>query len=746
MRLYYNFKLYIIIFIILIIIKLYIIKINNFIDVKLKNNNFIDSNNIVYSKIININCKSNLNKKDIINILLLSKYKKKDIVNIPGEFSINNNILTLFKRSFNFYYGYEKETIFKIFFKENKLIKIKNINDLYVENINIDPNIISIINNNKKYKLFLPISNFPKTLINILIEIEDKNYFSHNGINIKSIIRAIIKNVLNKKIIEGGSTITQQLVKNIFLTNKKSFLRKINEILISIILEYKLNKEKILELYLNEVYFGNINNKEIRGFPLGSICYFGKLINELDINEQAYLVGMLKGSSLYNPVSNFDLVKMRKNFILSKIKVKNIIDEELYNYLILKNNIFNNINNKINYPSFVNIVKKDINKLSLNNKNNLRIFSTLNLITQNNVQKSINISIKNLRKLNNNIEISMIVIDRKKGYIKSSIGGSNYNFDGYNRIFMNRQIGSLIKPFIYISALNIPNKFNLNTNLLDNKLEIKYDDNIWCPKNNDNKFRGNVTLMDSLIYSLNIPTINLGMNIGIDNIINNLIKFGIDKNTFINRFPSMLIGAINLSLIDIAQIYQSISNYGNFNKLSSIRYINDINNNIKYINKNKSIQVISPQSSYLTLFCMSKITKIGTASMLNKNFNNINILGKTGTTNKLKDSWFVGIDNNEICVIWVGNDNNSSINLNKLNNALHVYENYLKISNPESFNLIKPNDIYEINIDKLGNFLCNNHYDCNKIPIWIKNPYEIYNNCPKHSFIIKIIKKLINFN
>ncbi|WP_172597199.1 transglycosylase domain-containing protein [endosymbiont of Euscepes postfasciatus] len=738
-------KIIVLILFLLTIPLVYIYILSNFI----KNNfyNFNENSPTIFSKIIDIDINNNFNINKFLKILELSRYKESDKLYESGNYILEKNRIFIFRRSFYSFDNYIKKAKFLINFNNNKILNIINLDiNKEIKNFQIEPQIIYFSNLNNNFYLYKFITDFPDSLIKIILLVEDENFFFHKGININSILRSVIKNIKNRKIVQGGSTITQQLVKNIFFNYyNKNFIRKFNEILISLIIENKYKKDYILEFYLNKIFFGNINNNNIYGFPLASLFYFGKNIDELDLNEQVILVSMIKGPSLYNPYKNKKIIIDRRNFIFKKMKDKNLIDNYLFDKLISKDIILNNYNIYINY-SYLDIIKNEIKKLNKNFYDFKYIFSNFDLLSQNSSKISCKKILSNLREKTKikDLEISMLITDFKNGNIKCSIGSFDNKF-GYNRIYINRNIGSIIKPIIYLLSL-IKKKYKLNS-LIDNK-NVIYNDGkkIWIPKNLNNNFKEKVIFIDSLIHSLNIPVINIGFSVGIDNIINFIKLILNDYNIDIKKYPSIFLGSIGLNLINISQIYQSIFNYGNIVELNSISFLID-KKDIKYNFQNqirKENNIFSEEHSYLIMYCMKKIIEEGTAKNLNKN-KDLVLLGKTGTTNNFVDSWFIGSDNNEMCIIWIGRDNNCTTYLSGSSGSMKIYEEYIKYSFPESFYFKELKNIYYVNIDEYGNIICSEH---NKkiIPIIIDNEEALNNNflCPHHNIIVKYFNKIFN--
>ncbi|QTJ62830.1 transglycosylase domain-containing protein [Candidatus Nardonella dryophthoridicola] len=674
------FKLLFIFITFYIIFNLYIKNLNSYISNYLQNKN---NNFLLYSKIFKISKKKNFYKNKIIDILLNHNYNLSKFILKPGDLIINKNNLIFYHRYFNYIKKIDKNLIIKIKFKNNKLYKIINIcKNKKINKILINPIIINLINYDKKSNInycnfIFNINIFPRILLDILILIEDKNFYNHYGINFKSIIRALLQNIYKLKFMQGASTITQQLSRNIFLNNKKNIIRKLKEIFISFCIEKNINKNRIIELYLNKVFLGQSGNIKINGFYLASLYYYNKYIYELNINELIILVSMLKGLN-YNPIRNYNLSLNRRNMILLKLKNNDLINEKLY-YQLVNKKIKINLNNKIKnkYWCYTSKVYKEIKdiKYDFNFNNNYEIFSNIDILKYNSFKKSINI----FNKKNNykNFDFLSIMVN-KRGKLINLFYSLNFNIiNNINKIYKKKHIGSLIKPILNSIILDVPFNFRLDTNIPNSKLYIEDNNNKWIPKNHNEFYSNNVTLLDSLINSLNIPYINIGYYIGLKNVLKKIYYFLEDKNILKLNNDSIFIGSLDLSIIELSQIYQTIYNNGNLIKIGSIKYIIDNNNNIIYSNKyNIFKKIISNRSCLLTLYNMKKVTELGTAVKLNK-FNFLNIFSKTGTTKNYINNWFIGIDGEDICIIWIGNYNNiKNFNFKPINIYFEYLNNY----------------------------------------------------------------------
>ncbi|WWP00481.1 MAG: penicillin-binding protein 1B [Candidatus Dasytiphilus stammeri] len=684
---------------------------------------------VVYGRIITLS-KNISNKETIINILAHNQYRKVFKIALPGEFIINNNSIEIFRRPFRFPDNWEKEIHACLTFKNGILKSIRNIdNGYYLTKIRIDPILINMWKSpHGEQRFFIPRKNFPDLLVDILLTTEDSSFYYNSGISISAMGRALIANLIAGKTIQGGSTITQQLVRNLFLNNKRTLWRKLNEIYMALIINARYSKDRILELYLNNVYLGQRRGEQIHGFPLASIYYFGRPLDELTLEQQALLVGMVKGASLYNPWHQSKLALERRNIVLRILHKNHIIDHYLYEKFV---KIPINIKSEMDFitapPAFMQQLNRELNS-QLQNKihklSGLKIFTTLDPWSELSAEEAVKKGIPFLRKKYHlpDLQTALVVVDRFSGEIRTLIGGASPQFAGYNRaLYARRSIGSLVKPAIYLAALSYPNIYRLNTWINDKPIELEISSKqIWKPHNNDYSIGNHVMLLDGLVHSLNIPTVNLGLSIGINRVTEMLIRLGVPKDK-ITKVPSLLLGAINLTPIEVTQIYQTLANNGRKSPLSTLRYVLDEKDTLLYQKISQSESVVSRQADYLILYAMQQIVMRGTASVLGKEFINANLAAKTGTTNDLRDSWFAGIDGKEVVVIWIGRDHNESTKLYGATGALTLYSHYLKIRTALPLRLFLPDEISMINITLNGNFCCDIRDKWINIPIWKTN-------------------------
>lgn len=687
----------------------------------------------VYGRVINLEPGMPYGKKEVIALLEGSQYRQVDRTTRPGDFSIQGEAIELIRRPFDFPDSAEGRIRVNLSFVNNTLDSIKNLDngrDFGV--FRLDPRLITMMQSpNGEQRLFIPRTGFPHLLINTLVATEDRHFYHHDGISFYSIGRALIANLLAGRTVQGGSTLTQQLVKNLFLTNERSLWRKLNEAYMALIMDASYTKDRILELYLNEVYLGQAGNDEIRGFPLASLYYFGRPVDELSLDQQALLVGLVKGASLYNPWRNPKRALERRNLVLNLLLQQQIIDQELYDtFSVRPLGVQPKGGNITPQPAFMQMVRTELQEKlgdTIQSLSGAKIFTTLDPVAQTAAEKAVEEGIPDLKKRYrlNDLETAMVVVDRFTGEIRSLVGGADPQFAGYNRALLaRRSIGSLAKPATYLTALERPSYYRLNTWLADEPLSLKLPDGqVWEPHNNNQRFSGKAMLVDALANSINIPTVNLGLALGVENVAKTWERLGVPASQ-LSTMPSILLGALNLTPIEAAQAFQSIASGGNKARLSALRSVVNGSGVVMYQSFPQSVAVTSPQASFLTLYGMQQVVKRGTARALRQDFPNIHLAGKTGTTNSQIDSWFAGIDGKEVTITWVGRDNNQPSKLYGASGAMQIYRRYLKNQTPTPLLLTPPEEIIPMKINQEGDFICGDASgnDPDTLPVWTTNP------------------------
>lgn len=681
----------------------------------------------VYSRIESVKISDNLAFDEVIQILLDNEYRQTTMVAAPGDFKLEDDTIVVLRRAFPFPDKPEPQRVLRLRFVDNKLNRIEDLVAVKaIDEFRLAPKLIAMLESDNEDRLAIPLQNYPRLLIDALILTEDRRFYDHHGINPVGIIRALITNIRAGQTVQGGSTLTQQLVKNLFLSSERTITRKANEALMSLLLDWRYDKNRILETYLNEIYLGQNGDTQIHGFELASQFYFGRSIREISLDQIALLVGMVKGPSLYNPWRNPQNALERRNVVLKLMLEHKMIGDELYQLLSqrpLGIQQKGQISRK--YPSFIQTLQADLRRElgehKISSLLGARIFTTMDLKQQAQAENAVvnTVSQLQLKTKNPYLEGAMIVADYRVGEIRAIVGGLQTQYAGFNRALMaKRQIGSLVKPSIYLTALSNPEQFRLNTPINNQPITINVKGSPpWQPRNYDKKYSGSVMLMDALARSLNIPTVNIGMKVGLSKVIDTQKAMGWD-NVEIPKVPAMLLGAYTISPYDVTKLYQTIANQGGRIELTTVDTIADRQGNIIYQHDKTAKQVVPQEAAFQTLFAMQQTVERGTARSLQNDYADLRLAGKTGTTNDARDTWFVGIDGKNISTVWLGRDDNGETKLTGASGALQIYKDYLSHTYIEKLKLNKPANMKWVGITQHGSWDC----DSNRvIPVWVNN-------------------------
>ena len=631
---------------------------------------------------------------------ILSYELTKGIPDTPGEFSQSQQSVNIFIRGF----GSQEPGLYRLKIENDKIDSIKRKDGISIDLIQLEPlSIGGMFPSHLQDRILLNFSQVPKDLEEMILVVEDRNFYSHKGISLKSIMRAFIKNTKALGIEEGGSTITQQLAKSLFFSPEQTIRRKIKEAIAALLIEVHYSKQEILLAYINDVFIAQSGRRAIHGFGLASQFFFGTDLKNLSLDQKALLVGMLKGPSLYSPINNPDRAKTRRDLVLSLIKNDSLITEE--EYLDLKGKSLKVIppsfKSLSKYPAFNDIVILDLRKnfddSDLRTKG-LKIITNLDPVVQDYLEESIkDTKLKLKRRYGsqlNGLEGAGIVIDSFSGEVVAAIGSTKPNNYGFNRaINAVRPIGSLVKPFIYLSALQHYTKYNLSTLLDDSKLSVSLPGSkLWEPNNFDKKFHGNVPLHVALSESYNVATTRLGMDLGYSVVQETFTKLGIEKK--IPKYPSIFVGSFEMTPLEAIQAYQTIASEGFYSPLNSIRTVESSGDILSLSYPYKVEQRFRPEPIYLLKFVLKQTFISGTArGFSSRVIEKWKTGGKTGTSDDQRDSWFVGYAGNYLMVVWLGFDDNRKSPLTGRTGALQVWKNFMSRLDPIAYEVRKPSRI-----------------------------------------------------
>ncbi|MGP1484713.1 MAG: transglycosylase domain-containing protein [Campylobacter sp.] len=505
-------------------------------------------------------------------------------------------------------------------------------------------------------RLFVGYENIPPRIIEALVAIEDTSFFEHGGVNPEAITRAMIKDIKAMKMVEGASTLTQQLIKNMALTREKKLTRKLKEIVLSIKLENELTKEQILERYLNHVYFGH----GYHGIKTAAYGYFHKNLNELSLKEIAILVGLPKAPSTYDPTKHLDLSLSRANAVLWRLNTIGWINQEEYEAALVEiPKVYDDTLTQNKSPYVVDEVVKELSKSFSDIKTGGYVIQTnIDLKVQAMAENALKFGYNEILKRNKDANTStlngaMVVTMPKTGEILALVGGVDYAKSSYNRATQSmRQPGSSFKPFIYQIALDLGYSPMSKAADIARVFETGSKEP-WKPKNYGGGFQGYITFKEAIRQSRNLATINLLSDIGLDVARKKLVDIGF-KNIPANL--SIALGSYGISPVEFSKFYSMFPNGGEIVEPLLIHKITT-SSNLETVFEPEKLVATSPEQAYLMTDMLKNVVNAGTGR--GAITQGIEIAGKTGTSNDSKDAWFCGYTPDVQAIIWYGNDNNT---------------------------------------------------------------------------------------
>ena len=629
-----------------------------------------------------------INKDNLIRELEMLSYEEVSNPKNPGQFYLSNNDLKIFLRG----YQDQRSGIFDITFEKSQIKGINNQLGISEDLVKLEPLVIGgMYPAHMEDRVLLNWPEVPQVLIDTILAVEDQNFFNHYGVSLKSISRAFLKNIQAGEVEQGGSTITQQLAKSLFFSSAQTIRRKVMEAIASLLIEFHYTKEEILLAYINDVFLAQSGRRAIHGFGMGAQHFYGTSIKNLTTDQIAMLVGMLKGPSLYNPRRNPNNATQRRNLVLKILNRSNKINDSDYEDLKSKQLSLSapNYRTETKYPAFHDLVRielqKNFDESELRTKG-LAIETNIDPVLQESLENSIKKTREQLVKKYGSelseLEGAAIVVDVTNGEIKSVVGSTNPSSYGFNRsINAIRPIGSLVKPLIYLTALDRYDEYNLTTILDDSKLSIKSGGKLWEPDNFDKKFHGLIPLHVALWQSYNIASARLGLEIGYESVEDMFSRLGIQKN--VPNYPSLFIGSFELSPYQAIQAYQTIAADGFYTPLRSIRQIKDTKGELEFSYPYSIEQRIRPEPVALIKFAMQQTFIRGTArGYSQKDIQSWNAGGKTGTSDDQRDSWFVGFAGELLVLVWLGFDDNRPTPLTGRTGAFQVWKNFINDISP----------------------------------------------------------------
>ncbi|MDH5358004.1 MAG: penicillin-binding protein 1B [Gammaproteobacteria bacterium] len=621
----------------------------------------------------------------------------------PGQAEFSETRAIIYSRGFQFPDGIERAQQLILEFSGSQLTRIQRYQGDPIALVRLEPILIGgIYPLNNEDRDLIQLHDAPHGLTDALIAIEDRDFYQHVGISLKGISRAMWVNIKAGRFVQGGSTLTQQLIKNFYLTSERSLARKLLEVPMAMLLELHYSKDEILEAYLNEVYLGQEGARAIHGFGLAAQYYFAQPIQELKLHQLALLAGLVKGPSYYDPRRHPQRAKKRRDLVLKVLHNQGKITDKQYQQSIATHlGIIKQASLlKGAYPAYLDLVKRQLRQSYRDqdlSTEGLRIFTSLNPIVQHKAETALVSTINKLENWYGNNKVkglqgSMVVTNPQTGEVMAIIGGRNTRYQGFNRALdAVRPVGSLIKPAIYLTA--VEQDYTLASKLDDSPYNLTMQDGkTWNPENFDHQSHGDVALHTALAHSYNLSTVRLGMSIGLNPIINTLERLGVSRP--IDPYPSLLLGAQGLSPIEVAAMYQTMASNGFQMPLRSIRLVTDSAGQELSRYPFQLKQTISSSVLHLLQYMLQETARSGTARSIYQHLDpTINVAGKTGTSDDQRDSWFAGFSGNRLAIVWLGRDDNKPLPFTGSGGALKAWISYMSNETLEPFIAPMPEDI-----------------------------------------------------
>lgn len=608
-------------------------------------------------------------------------YKSSAAVDVPGTYYRQGLRYQIFSRGFEFSDGIENAKKMSITIEADVVSSLTLKKNGGADIARLDPlNIGGIYPAHHEDRIIFGYEQIPKLLPQALIAVEDKDFWTHFGLSPKGIARAMWVNISAGEVTQGGSTLTQQLVKNFYLDGRRTLWRKVQEAVMSVLLDWHYPKQEILEVYLNEVYLGQSGNRGIHGFGLASQFYFSRSLNELEAHQIALLVAMVKGPTFYNPRRNPERALSRRNLVIDELAKEGIITAANATALQKKPLDISSrpVFSENLYPAFMDLVRRQLNEdyrqEDLESRG-LKIFTTIDPQIQNRAEKAIREVLPQLDKNKDaTLETAMVLTGLESGEVKALVGGRDTRFAGFNRVLdARRPIGSLAKPAVYLTALSEPARYTLATRLQDEPINKKMPNgDLWQPQNYERKAFGDVSLHQAFAHSMNLATAQLGFDVGIEQVLKTLRKLGVASD--ISPYPSVFLGAFPLSPYEVAQAYQTIAASGFNVPVRAIREVTNADGEAISRYPYKIEKVVDTRAMHLLQYAMQETMREGTGKSAYRWLpDSLATAGKTGTTNDARDSWFAGMTGDYLSVVWVGKDDNGKTDLTGATGSMRIW-------------------------------------------------------------------------
>lgn len=663
----------------------------------------------VYSEAQELYVGAPIRRHEFVALLGQLGYRNSAEPSQAGRYSENGQTVSVFTRGFRFWDGDEPAQKLSIRFNAQGISQVSGPNGQSVLLSRLDPLYLGqIYPGVAEDRVLYRLDEVPERLVLGLLLIEDDRFFNHWGVSIRGILRALMVNIASGEAVQGGSTLTNQLVKNLYLSPEKTLTRKINEALMSLILEFHYSKNDILETYMNEVYVGQQGARSINGFGLGAEFYFGTTLQGLELHQQALLVGLIKGPSYYNPRRNPERAKKRRDLVLGVWHEQGLIDDAEYMNALAQDLDTAKKAGQASYPAFMDSLRRqlarDYRKEDLLAEG-LSIFTTLDPVAQKVLEQAIAEGVPATEARygidNGQLQGAAVLTRPSTADVLAIVGDRDPKASGFNRALdAMRPVGSLMKPAVYLSALEQGR--SLATTVSDDDVFVGAGDGqVWQPKNYDKQNHGTPMMIDALAKSYNQATARLGMEVGLSNVFDVIDRLGVEGD--VPAVPSVMLGAHGMSPFQVAQMYQTIAGNGFYSPLNLIRAVSHPAKGVIQRFDLKVSKRFEPEHIHLLQAALHETTQSGTAARVSRALpSNWWVAGKTGTTDDNRDAWFSGFTGDRQLVVWIGRDDNLPTPLTGSSGALPIWLNVMGDLDPLQERRGVPINITYVGVNNAG--------------------------------------------
>ena len=612
----------------------------------------------------------------------------------PGEFAVRPGAFDIFRRPSRLPSRSSAEQLIHLRLDGSRITAVRDANDDLASSAELEPEVIAQFHGSERAdRKLVALGDVPPLLVDAIIAVEDQSFYEHHGIQLWRIAGAFIANLRAGKVVQGGSTLTQQLVKNFYLTRERTFGRKLTEVAMALLLERNHTKQEILEAYLNEVYMGQRGSVAIHGLGEAASHYFGKPVNELTLPEAALLAGLIKGPNLYSPYRSPELARKRRDLVLTMLRDQDKIDRDAYeSALVADLGVRDVIVDENLAPYYVEELREELSERygdEILQGAGMSVYSTLDAELQRAANDAVTRELGKLekdfpvlRRKDSPLQAAVVVLAPKTGEILALVGGRDYGKSQFNRATQaHRQPGSVFKPIVLLTAVGrgagTP-AFTLVSKLEDEPLSYSQPSGVWEPVNYDGEYRGMVTVRQAIEQSLNVPVARLGLAVGPERVVATARALGIESPLL--PVPSVALGAFEVTALEAARAYAVLASGGLRPDLRSYTQVVQYDGRVLEQRTLDAARVFDPADVYLVTSALQGVVDRGTGAPLRRLGFRGDIAGKTGTSSDYRDAWFIGYTPEIVIAVWVGFDDGASVKVTGATAALPIFADVLDVA------------------------------------------------------------------